>query len=101
MPISASPNSTRPRSSSRLTIDRARNSICRMLVAMGAAILKHHLGAERTGCKRVPDRLIARDGCDVRGVELGWENIVTIDAENVHRCAVDRREQCDGGRRAR
>src|SRR3954465_6773658 len=34
MPISASPNSTRPRSSSRFTIDRARNSICRMLVGI-------------------------------------------------------------------
>src|SRR6266542_6444098 len=42
--ISASPNSTRPRSSRRFTIARARNSICRTLFDMdGQRILKQHL----------------------------------------------------------
>src|SRR4051794_12753369 len=95
IPISASPNSTSPRSSNRFTIDRARNSICRMLVGMGAAILKHHLDAERTGCIWIPDGLRARNGGDVRCVERGGENVAAINAEGADGCAMNRFQQGD------
>src|SRR5205807_5524008 len=101
MPISASPNSTSPRSSNRFTIDRARNSICRMLVGIGAAILKHHLHPERTGCIWIPDRLRARDGGDVRRLDGRRENIAATDAEDAQHRAVNRLEQGDGERRIR
>src|ERR1051326_6648918 len=44
MPSSASPNSTRPRSSRRFTIARARNSICLLDVVIGCAILSRARG---------------------------------------------------------
>src|SRR5687768_1441044 len=56
---SASENSIKPRSSRRLTIARARNSMRLAVALKGPGELKHHLRAEGTAAVRIPDQVPA------------------------------------------
>src|SRR5947209_20481241 len=97
IPTSASPNSTSPRSSRRLTIARARNSIWRMPVDMqlGAAILHGvfdgERGAEAAGGIRKPFRcrLCGEDASDADG---GEKRFAAVDAQHFELAAMDRGE---------
>src|SRR5712691_10432484 len=93
MPISASPNSTRPRSSRRFTIARAKNSTCLMLVGT-AAILKHHLSAKRACAIGIPGRCWMRSP-DAADLERRRKHAIAIDAQHAHHALADRPEQRD------
>src|SRR5437870_11557709 len=83
MPTSASPNSTKPRSSRRLTIALARNSICLIVpiqLRLAAPILKHDFRPECAGCVGVPG-LVRRDRHNATGVNRAGASIVTKDVD--------------------
>src|SRR5258708_9210450 len=98
IPISASPNSTRPRSSRRLTIARARNSICLSAMPIGCPILKQHLRAERPCRVGIPANRLA-DGADGGDVNGRAEGSLPVATENMQHTLFRRREQCQRARR--